>query len=356
MKTGIRVVFLLLCGAVIGCGGGGNKYIYTLGQSAEGIFAFKVSSSGQLTFLTGAPFSTGGNPTALAITPSKTFGFISSAGGLQQIGSPQLGGVVGYTLSIKTGGLSIANAAVGTGPNPVSMVIDSSSEHLYVLSQGQSSISVFAIDPFTGVLTELTGSPFATLANPVSMAIAPSGGALYVASASQGVTAISIKSDGTLGAAATPLPAGTSPSFVTVDPGNHFVYVADSTGNAVFGFTVSGTSLSAVSSSTAVGTAPAGLAVNPGGNLLFVANKGSNNVSVFSIGSGGALSQASGSPVGTGTGPAFVITDNSGHLFVADSGSSDLEVFSIGGSGSLSAVSGSPFAVQTNPTWIAVVD
>jgi 6-phosphogluconolactonase len=357
LKFRIRAVLVLLflCAALMGCGGSSNKFVYTVGQSAQGIFAFKISSSGQLTFITGAPFSTGGRPTAIAIMPSKTFGFVASAGGLT-VGGTQTGGVVGYSFTSKTGGLSIANAAVNTGANPVSLAIDPSSQHLYVLSQGSSNISAFSIDSFTGVLTPLNGSPFPTVAAPVSMAMAPSGGALYVVSPTQGISAIAINADGTLGTASAPLPAGTSPRFVTVDPGNHFVYVADSAGNAVLGFSVSGTSLTAMSGSTATGTAPDALAINPDGNLLFVANSGSNNVSVFSIGSGGALTPAQGSPVSTGTAPAFVMTDRSGHLFVADSGSNDLSVFSIGGSGSLTAVSGSPFAVQTSASWIAIVD
>src|SRR5579859_5606180 len=331
--------------AFTSCGGGHRHFIYTVGQATEGIFGFEEAASGQLTSIGGSPFSTGGQPTAIAVTPSRAFAYVLSAGG---------NAIASYNFDKSKGGLTVANPAVPTGVNPIAIAIDPSSQHLYALNQGSSNISAYAIDGTTGILTPVSGSPFATVTNPTSFALTAKGDFLYVVGPTQGLESFTVHSDGTLAVAQAAIPAGVSPAFVTVDPADHFVYAADSAGNSVVGFTVSGSNLNPISASVSAGTTPSAIAIDPQSKFVFVANRGSNNVSVFSIGASGALTQVQGSPFTSGTGPAFVTIDQAGsHLFVADQGSSDIAEFSIAGNGSLSPVSGSPISVQTTPTWIA---
>ena len=348
MKSVYALSLSLFLMAFTSCGGTHRHFVYTVGQAAEGIFGFEEATSGALTSIAGSPFSTGGRPTAIAVTPSRTFAYVLSAGG---------NAIASYNFDKSKGGLTAANPAVATGVNPVAIAIDPSSQHLYALNQGSSSISAYAIDGTSGVLTPLSGSPFATVTNPVSFALTAKGDIFYVVSPTQGLEILTVHSDGTLAVAQGAVAAGVSPAFVTVDPADHFVYVADSGGNSVVGFTVSGSNVTPISASVSTGTTPSAVAVDPQSKFLFVANQGSNNVSVFSIGSSGALAQVQGSPFTAGTGPIFVTVDQAGgHLFVADQGSSDIAEFSIAGNGSLSPVSGSPISVQTTPTWIAATN
>jgi 6-phosphogluconolactonase (cycloisomerase 2 family) len=340
MKIAVLLLAAFSAMLLSACGSSGKHFVYVVGESTEGIFGFSEAGDGALTSISGSPFSIGGIPRAIAITPSRAFAYVLSQGG---------SAVVGYTFDKSKGGLVTATAPVLTGGAP----IDAASQHLYVLSQASSNISAFSIDSTSGALTAVSGSPYATLTNPTSMAMSPKGSALYVTSPTQGIGAVPINADGSLGSAQAALVAGTSPTFVAVDPSGALVYVADGSGNAVHLFTASGASLTATTISSQVGTTPSALTVDPKGKFVFVANEGSNNVSVFTIGSGGALSQVQGSPFATGTSPVFVVTDHSGNvLYVADHESSDIAEFSIAGNGALATISGSPIPVPTTAVYI----
>jgi len=341
------ILLLVLTFCLAGCGSSNHHFVYTVGTNSEGIFSFEEASGG-LSKISGSPFSTGSVPTAIAVTPSRTFAYVLSSGG---------NGILTYTFDKNKGGLVAAAGAVATGAGPVSIAIDPSSQHVYVLNQGSSSVSAYSIDSLHGTLTPISGSPFATISGPVSMAMSGKGDALYVVSPTQGITSFSVKSDGSLSGAQAAIPAGTSPAFVTIADSDRFVYVADSAGNAVVGFSVSGTALTPISGTFGTGTTPVALAADPGGTFLFVANQGSNNVSAFSIGSAGALTAISGSPFSAGTAPSFLIVNHNGdRLYVADRDSGDLADFSISGSGALAAASGSPITLGMSPAWIAVTE
>lgn len=226
----VNLALLVIVVGLAGCGSSRHHFVYVIGRDSEGIFAFEETSKG-LTKISGSPFSTGSVPTAIAVTPSRAFAYVLSAGG---------NGVLTYTVNSSTGALAATAGAVATGSGPVAIAIDASSSHLYVLNQISGSISAFLIDTNTGALTALSGSPFTTVTGPVSMAMAPKGDAIYVVSPTNGIASFTINSDGTLSPGQAPLAAGMSPAFVTVDPTGKFVYVADSVGNAILGFTASG--------------------------------------------------------------------------------------------------------------------
>ncbi|HWC17649.1 MAG TPA: beta-propeller fold lactonase family protein, partial [Terriglobales bacterium] len=275
---------LMLLG-VAGCGSTHHHFVYAVGTNSEGVFGFEEASGGVLSKISGSPFSTGSLPTAIAVTPSRAYAYVLSSGG---------NGILTYTFDKSKGGLVAAAGAVATGSGPVSVAIDPSSQHLYVLNQDSSNISAYSIDAFNGTLSPVSGSPFTATNGPVSLAMSHKGDILYVVSRAQGIASFSIKSDGTLSAAQSAIPAGAAPAFVAATSGDRFVYVADPVSNAVLGFSVSGTSLTPISNgSFTAGTGPVALAADPQGKFLFAANQGSSNVSAFAIGSNGALTQVS---------------------------------------------------------------
>ena len=72
-----------------------------------------------------------------------------------------------------------------------------SGKFAYVANSGTSTLSAFSIDPKTGALAPIPGSPFATGSNPFSVAVDPSGKFAYVANfTSNDVSAYSISSNG----------------------------------------------------------------------------------------------------------------------------------------------------------------
>jgi 6-phosphogluconolactonase len=343
------------------CGGSSNgSKIYVVGLGTPNVQIFAASSSGGLTADTTNLAGTGSRPDAIILAHHFAY-VLDSAGGVQP------GGISEYTVG-GSGTLSAARTAIAlssttvtatppkTGLNPLSMVMDSKGKFVFVANQGSNSVSAFSVDGSTGLLTEITGSPFATAAGPSGLAT--TGNTLFVAN--QGAGTVSVytidQSSGNLTqASGSPFAAGTSPTALDVDSSGKFLYVADQATNSLLAFSVGGSGqLSSISGSpVAAGTAPVNVRVI--GSSVYVANSGSGNVSGYSIGGSGALTAISGSPFSAGANPVYIASDKSGTpVFVANQGSNNISEFQVGGGGALTAVSGSPFAtVVGNPSAIA---
>ncbi len=365
-KAGKFASVLIALGALIGCGGGGgSKMLYVVGLGSPRVVAYQVSSAGALA--KPVTINAGSTPAAIVVDPRKHFAYVAdsspgaSAGGISQytVSSSGTLAAVLEPSGATTGSTTIA-PPVPTGADPVALAIDPKGAFLFVANRGSNSISVFSIDPKLGILTEITGSPFATAAGPSSLAIA--GNVLFVAN--QGAAAVSAfsfdaKSGALTPVSGSPFAAGTSPTGL--DAAGNSLYVADPAANAVLGFSIgSGGTLTPMSGSPfAAGTAPVSVRVHRSGKIVFVANSGSNNVSVFSVGTSGGLTPVTGSPFAVGTGPSFVITDSAGKLlFVANATSNDVSIFGISSTnGGLAPAAGSPVAVDVGlPAGLASIN
>ena len=226
----------------------------------------------------------------------------------------------------------------GCGGNSMQAVIPGpvpqNANFAFVANMNSNTISGFSLDPKTGALSPLAGSPFAAGTGPEFMSADPTGKFLFVAnSGSSDVSVFQITSQtGTLTPVpGSPFPAGTRPEGVAVDPGGKFVFVANqaSNGISVFDLAADG-SLSAAPGSPFPAAHPFGLAVNPSGKVLYANNfpdsmaADLNSVSAFQIASNGALSPLAGSPSPTANSSGFAssigmaIDPQGKFLFVAD--------------------------------------
>ena len=234
---------------------------------------------------------------------------------------------------------------------------------------------MFSVGP-GGVLTPVSGSPFATGAFANSVAFSPSGGLLATANTDDNtVSVFSVASDGALTqVSGSPFGAGSAPISVAFSPSGGLLATANAGDNTVSVFSVaSDGALTQVSRSpSATGNGPDSLAFSPGGALLAVTNFGlggdppslENTVSVFSVASDGALTPVSGSPFTTGNGPGSVAFSPSGRLLAtANTGAigapgftgNTVSVFSVTSGGALTQVSGSPFTTGNAPSrWRSV--
>jgi 6-phosphogluconolactonase (cycloisomerase 2 family) len=89
--------------------------------------------------------------------------------------------VSAFTINSGSGVLiPIGSIPAGT---PSAVAIDPTGRFLYAADSG-NNIYAFAINPVTGALSPLAGSPYPDLAGPVSLSVEPSGQFLYVAHAS----------------------------------------------------------------------------------------------------------------------------------------------------------------------------
>jgi len=277
--------------------------------------------------------------------------------------SANLNQITGFTVNVASGALSAPTNV--PGPNDAGgMVADPSAKFLYVSDFTGAAIDGLAIDPGTGGLTTISGSPFPVGAGngPSGMAIDSAGKFLFLAHANlNGIFAFT--RDATTGALTevpgSPFAAGSAPHHVVVHPSANFLYASNLNDpmGSISAHTIDATTgaLTAIAGSpfaTQAGSpGPGRLAIDPSGKYLYVGLGGTaaanDFVAAFSINSStGALTAVPGSPFSAGNGSFSVAVDPSGkYVYTANTVDNTISAFAIDlSTGALTSVSGSPFA------------
>ena len=335
------------------------SYAYVANHDSGNVSAFTVnSSSGALTSISGSPFAAATHPKSIALDPHGRFAFVvtEDAGG----------NVLPYTIE-NTGGLSAGTAADASNVSgtPRSGTVDPSGRFLLVSDWIVDSIYVYSINQSSGVLTAVSGSPFASgftsfSSDSTSVVVDPTGRFVYVCEFDNHVSGFTInRFTGALTAmSGSPYTVGTNAASLAVDPTGKFLFVVDAGGNQVFRYAINpGTGVPGASASVAVGTAPKFVAPDPFGRFVYVTNYTSGSVSAFTFNAfSGALNAITGSPFSAGTNAYSATVDPSGSfLFVENAGASDVMEFAVASNGALTAASGSPITVGTAPRSVVMV-
>jgi YVTN family beta-propeller protein len=154
---------------------------------------------------------------------TETLPFLSTYTRLQLIFS-----VSGYTINPATGALTaIVGSPFAAGDSPYFVAVDSSGKFAYVANTDGSNVSGYTINPVTGALTAIAGSPFLTGAAPVSVAITrakPSVRAVYVTN--EGSKSVSVINPTTNTVVAT-VTVGPIPVDAVVTPNGASAYITD---------------------------------------------------------------------------------------------------------------------------------
>jgi 6-phosphogluconolactonase len=304
----------------------------------------------------------GGNEGNITTVVVPRFAFVANqTSGSNPAGSGELSA---FTVDASNGRLRHNGyVAVASGGGLTSVAVAPSNTLVYATNV--SGIWGFKMDPSTGALTAIPGSPFSDgTANPKSVTVDPLGRFVYAVVAG-GVSAYRIK-DATTGVLEAVLPgspftAGTNPAAVTVEPSGRYVYVANQGSNDVSAFSIvtsSGASFGALNGlggTVQAKTGPAAIGVEPSGRYVYVANNVSGNVSGYSINPDGTLKGFNTQPATAGGGPGSIAFDAAGKLlFVANQGSGEVSVFSIDSAGALGPLNASSgigsFGVAVDPT------
>jgi 6-phosphogluconolactonase len=222
-----------------------GKFLYSPDSASNEIVGFTINgTTGALAPLSGSPFPAGASPEQVVITPSGNFLYASD-------GNDPQGGISAYSIDSTTGALtSIAGSPFPTaaGGGPDCLVVDSTGKFLFAALPFLNGIAAFTIDSGTGVLTAVAGSPFSPSlggAFPImySIALSPNGKFLY-AQAAIDADIYGFTVDPSTGAltSMTGSPFGTI--FITnmnnlvVDPSGNFLYVGEETGDSFFYLTI----------------------------------------------------------------------------------------------------------------------
>jgi len=355
-----------------------GKFAYAVNFGSNNVSAYTIDPvSGALTQVTGSPFAAGNNPISATVDPLSKFLYVANSASFG--GSPN---VSAYTINSATGALvPVPGSPFAAGTSLVDVTVDPGGKFLYVVDQA-GFVSIFSIDPTNGALAFLKFIE----ARPLPLAIAINKGTTpvtytpkfaYVAnSGSNNISAYTIDpGSGALTAVSgSPFPAGMQPGSISVHPNGKLAYAVNTVDQTISAYSIDPTTgaLAQIGQPIAEGQVGAGaVMIDPSGQFLYVVNtnvQGSQgSVSAYQINSAsGALTPITGSPFtapfGAGINPVSMAIDPQGNsLLVANSGSNDVLGFQIaplGGSkpaGALTAI-GNPPAVPagTKPVSVAV--
>jgi 6-phosphogluconolactonase (cycloisomerase 2 family) len=233
----------------------------TVPDGAPGVYAFSVNGvTGALTSVPGSPFtSLGLRPTNIVLDPTGQFAFVSNNASAT---------VAAFSINSLNGQLApIGTIAAGT---PGNAAVGVSSKSLYVMDDLAHVIRAFSIAS-NGSLAPLSTPVFQGVSDPLMPAISPSGHFLYVPNWSNGgtvpphtVSVFSIDpSTGILGpVAGSPFATGMGPASVTIDSQGQFAYVANQAPNDISVFALNSSSGAMTLSSTATaGETPTRIAI-----------------------------------------------------------------------------------------------
>ena len=269
-----------------------GKYVYVSNFASNGtILFYTISSTGTLTSTPIQTVSAGAYPTSVTVDPTGKYAYVANTVD---------GTISAYTIDQTTlnGGqlttVSGSPFSAGTSPTSVTITRESSSgaEYAYVANMVDGTISAYTIDQTStlGALDTIYGSPFSAGTYPTSVTIDPTGSFVYVANMGDNtISAYTIDQTSTFGALDTvsgsPFATGTYPTSVTIDPTGQFAYVPSDDGN-VYAYTINTTTgaLTTVSGSPyAIGNYPTPVTIDPTGKFAYVASAGSNTIYAYTI-------------------------------------------------------------------------
>ena len=178
--------------------------VFVFGGNQDQIAGFSVdSASGALSTLPSGPVLLWGPcpnpevinyvPRQVALDPAGKFLYVAIEGGFQPAYCPSYS-FPGYSIDPASGAMTeMPGSPFAAGENPASVAVEASGRFLFVgnvgglsISGGEASVgvAVYSINPDTGVPTEVAGSPFATASNPAFLVADPSARYLYVGTGS----------------------------------------------------------------------------------------------------------------------------------------------------------------------------
>ncbi|MGC3980521.1 MAG: beta-propeller fold lactonase family protein [Steroidobacteraceae bacterium] len=282
--------------------------------------------------------------------------------------------VSGYAINATNGVLTeITGSPFSAGVGAVLASAEPTNKFLYVSNQGSTTatanLSAYAINSVTGVLTQLSGSPFAFsspapavgLMNIGPVTFHPSGKFGFARNGGSTGQLYGVAIDTVTGAVTQTPGAPITVSSnglqgVTYSTSGNYLYThygVPSGGVALYSVDASSGVLTPIGTGVSTGGSnPAGLTIDPSGKLLFVPNVQSANLAAFTIDvPSGVLTAVAGSPFSTGAGStptAAVIHPTKNFMYVVNSAaSSTVLAYTFNTtSGVPTAISGSPYSTN----------
>jgi 6-phosphogluconolactonase len=293
-----------------------KKFLYAVNSFANTISIFKVASDGTLA-LTGTPTpANGSSPNAAVIDPSGKYLLVTNN---------LSNNVSVFSIDAGTGALSLVGSPVPANANPAEILIVPSGKFVYVTNPGIGMVTIFSFS--NGVLTQLPTSPVSSGAGAFGLAVDGSERFLYVANPSASNPPPFSSTTGNISGfnidpstgALTPILGspftatnGSGPSAIAVDPTGKYVY-ATTPGSSfsIWCFTINSANgqLVAVTNSPLSLTAGGLFALfDPSGNYFYIGSSGSSGIAGYTYDpSTGTPTAIAGSPFSTLAAPGKMV-------------------------------------------------
>jgi 6-phosphogluconolactonase (cycloisomerase 2 family) len=216
-----------------------GTYLFVVNIGVNEVSSYTIdASTGVLTQVAGSPAPTGLSPSAIVVTPSGKYVYISNT---------NADSISGY--SVNGGTLQpMVGSPFPAGRGPFAITVDPAEHFIFVTNTADSTFSVLAIDPTTGALANIVGSPFNVVqinntgasTGPISISIHPSGTLLYIANQIAGnVSFYSVSSAGVpTEMTGSPFASGIGSNFVVVDSTGNFLFVGNQNSKNISAYNV----------------------------------------------------------------------------------------------------------------------
>jgi 6-phosphogluconolactonase len=200
-------------------------YVSNLNDPAGGISAYAINQqNGALSSIEGSPFPTGApgsypGPSAMVVSDENNFLYVALAGTANANNQ-----IAAFSINPTTGSLTeLPQSPFTTGNDPLQMAYVANAQgFLYTANIQDGTISAFTADNTTGVLTPVSGSPYTsgTSVWGLSEIVTPSGSSFLYAADPQAETVVAYTINPNTGALTplqgSPFAAGSAPMLLTI--------------------------------------------------------------------------------------------------------------------------------------------
>jgi 6-phosphogluconolactonase len=138
-----------------------GRFVYVANYTSNTVSACSIGLDGALTPVAGSPFP--GFPISVAVDPLDRFVYVANESS---------NNISGYRIGAD-GALTPVAGSSPAGSNPRSVAVDISGRFVYVANAGSGTVSAYSIDPASGALTAVLGSPFPAGLGANSVAFSP---------------------------------------------------------------------------------------------------------------------------------------------------------------------------------------
>jgi 6-phosphogluconolactonase len=288
-----------------------GKFLAAADGLASTVLIFSVDqSTGALTQVAGSPFATETNAGTSGVTFDKTGTYLYAA-------NYTTSDISAFSVNSDTGALTAIAGSPFPGPDGAETVaVDPSGKFVLMDGFNAKTVAVYSMNPDSGALTQIEGSPFSTGSedSPTDIAFGANGNFLYtpnIFTTPDGNLSAFILNPSTGGLVAlTGSPFAIAENgFITTDEPGHFLFVTSLHDLSVYSINANSGLLTQVGSSYALSVDTSDVAIERSGKFLYITDSTDDTITGYAVAADtGALTVIPGMPLPGGAYTYNIVT------------------------------------------------